>query len=248
MTCDWRDKIEAYLDDELPQQDDLAMSQHLQTCHACAAAAFGSRKLKLSIKRAASATFVPSAEFGSRIRHAIAPRSGPVPSWLPGFALAAAAIVVVAVGLGLSLRPHPRDVFAEIADLHVSTLASANPVDVVSTDRHTVKPWFEGKLPFTFDLPELQNTEFRLIGGRMAYVGQSPGAHLIFGVRKHQISVFVFQDRENFASLSASPQDSERLAFNLETWSGRGLRYVVIGDASPTDVRALGGLLRAAVQ
>jgi len=97
-----------------------------------------------------------------------------------------------------------------------------------------------------FDLPELQNTEFRLIGGRMAYVGQSPGAHLLFGVRKHQISVFVFQDRESFAGLSASPQDSDRLSFSLETWSDRGLRYVVIGDASPADVRALGGLLRAA--
>ena len=86
-------------------------------------------------------------------------------------------------------------VFSEIADLHVATLASSSPVDVISTDRHTVKPWFQGKIPFAFDLPELQNSEFSLLGGRMTYLDQTPGAHLIYDVRKHHISVFVFQER-----------------------------------------------------
>jgi anti-sigma factor RsiW len=246
MTCEWREKIEAHLDDELSERDDLAMSQHLQACHACAAAALASRKLKVSIKRAASATFVPSVEFRSRIRRAAAPRSRALPSWLPGFALVTVTIIAVAIGLGLWLRPHPQNVFAEITDLHVSTLASANPVDVVSTDRHTVKPWFEGKLPFTFDLPELQNSEFRLMGGRMAYIAQSPSAQLLFGVRKHQISLFVFQERESFSSLGPAPKASQSLAFNLETWADHGLRYVVIGDASAADVLALAQLLRSA--
>src|SRR5207248_9578407 len=61
------------------------------------------------------------------------------------------ALPILAVGLGLLLRPRQHDVLVEITDLHVSTLASANPVDVISTDRHTVKPWFQGKLPFTLD-------------------------------------------------------------------------------------------------
>jgi anti-sigma factor RsiW len=248
MTCEWRDKIEAYLDNELPEADDQAMSRHLQACHDCAAAALGSRKLKVSIKRAATAVFVPSAEFRSRIRQATAPRSRSLPSWLPGLTLVTAAIIVVAVVGGLWPRPHPQDVLAEISDLHVSTLASANPVDVVSTDRHTVKPWFEGKLPFTFDLPELQNSEFHLIGGRMAYISQSPGAQLLFGVRKHQISVFVFQERESFAGFGPGQKTSQNLAFNLETWTDHGLRYVVIGDASAADVSALAQLLRSAKQ
>jgi anti-sigma factor RsiW len=248
MTCEWRDKIGAYLDNELSQADDLAMSRHLRTCQDCAMAALGSRKLKVSIKRAAGGTFVPSPEFRSRIGKAIAPRSRSLPSWLPGFALAATAIIVVAVGVGLLLRPRQHDVFAEITDLHVSTLASANPVDVISTDRHTVKPWFQGKLPFTFDLPELQNSEFHLIGGRMAYVAQGPGAQLLFGVRKHQISAFVFQERGSFAGLGAASKTSQNLAFNLETWTDRGLRYVVISDASATDVLALAKLLRSAEQ
>jgi anti-sigma factor RsiW len=248
MTCDWRDKIDRYLDNELPESDDLALSRHLQSCQGCAAAALGSRKLKVSIKKAASAVFVPSAEFQSKIRRAVAPRSRSVPAWLPAFALAMAAIIVMAVGLGLWLRPRQQDFLAEITDLHVSTLASSNPVDVVSTDRHTVKPWFEGKIPFTFDLPELQNSDFRLIGGRMAYIAQSPGAQLLFGIRKHQLSVFVFQERERFTGFGPEPKTTQNLAFNLDSWSDRGLRYVVISDASAADVRALARLLQAAKQ
>ena len=83
-------------------------------------------------------------------------------------------------------------VFSELADLHVATLASATPVDVISTDRHTVKPWFEGKIPFTFNLPELQGTEFSLVGGRVTYLSQAPGAHLLYRLRKHELSVFIF--------------------------------------------------------
>ena len=64
-------------------------------------------------------------------------------------------------------------VFSELADLHVSALASATPVDVISTDRHTVKPWFQGRIPFSFNLPELQGSEFTLIGGRVTYLAQT---------------------------------------------------------------------------
>ena len=80
----------------------------------------------------------------------------------------------------------------------------------------------------------------------MAYVAQGPGAQLLFGVRKHQISAFVFQEREGFARLGAAPKTSQNLAFNLETWTDRGLRYVVISDASAADVLALAKLLRSA--
>lgn len=245
MTCPWNHKVEAYLDNELSEQDDLAFSQHLLSCHACTASAFGSRKLKLSVKRAASAAFVPSGEFQAKIRRAAAPRSRS--SWLPMLAFASAAVVLIAA-LGLWLRPHQPEVFAEATDLHVSALASANPVDVISTDRHTVKPWFEGKLPFTFDLPELQNSEFHLIGGRMAYVAQSPGAQLLFGIRKHEISVFILQDQKRFVGLGSGPKTSQDLNFNLQTWTEQGLRYIVVSDTSATEVEALAKLLRSARQ
>jgi anti-sigma factor RsiW len=134
----------------------------------------------------------------------------------------------------------------ELADLHVSTLASANPVDVVSSDRHTVKPWFQGKIPFTFNLPELQKSPFMLIGGRLTYFQQSPGAQLLFEVGKHQISVFIFQNRAELSRLNSGSSLSRKLAFNTETWEDGGLWYFVLGDASPSDVHDLSELLRSA--
>jgi anti-sigma factor RsiW len=104
-----------------------------------------------------------------------------------GWMLAAAVVVILVVGTltsaYLGTRSGRDQVFSEIADLHVATLASSSPVDVISTDRHTVKPWYQGKIPFAFNLPELQNSEFSLLGGRMTYLDQTPGAHLIYDVR-----------------------------------------------------------------
>src|SRR5262249_29352046 len=133
--------------------------------------------------------------------------------------------------------------YGELADLHVATLASATPVDVISTDRHTVKPWFQGRLPFTFDLPELQGSEFTLIGGRVSYFGQAPGAHLIYQLRKHEISVFIFQDRGNMTFPAGA---NAELSFTIETWVKNGLRYFVVGDAGAQDVEALSQLLKGA--
>jgi anti-sigma factor RsiW len=115
----------------------------------------------------------------------------------------------------------------------------------VSTDRHTVKPWFQGKIPFTFNLPELQGSDFTLLGGRVTYLAQTPGAHLIYQVRKHQVSVFIFQDRgEDTASLPSGPVHA--LSFSMENWTQNGLRYFVVGDVAPDDIRALSTLLRDA--
>src|SRR5208283_4185640 len=179
----------------------------------------------------------------------------PKRSFRLGWMFAAATAVILVVGAltstyvgnrsGRDLAYRDR-VFSEIADLHVATLASSSPVDVISTDRHTVKPWFQGKIPFAFNLPELQNTEFTLLGGRMAYLDQTPGAQLIYDVRKHHISVFVFQERSLPARLDENSLSPKKLPFNMETWSLGGLRYFVIGDASAADIHSLAKLFKAA--
>jgi anti-sigma factor RsiW len=129
--------------------------------------------------------------------------------------------------------------------MHVATLASTNPVDVVSTDRHTVKPWFQGKLPFTFNLPELQDSPFKLLGGKLIYFKHNPGAQLLFEVRKHQISVFIMQNQSGDDSLSTAVTAGSEKGFSVETWIQSGLRYTVISDTSAADIHALADLLRA---
>ncbi len=143
-------------------------------------------------------------------------------------------------------RAGREQVYSELADLHVATLAGSSPVDVVSTDRHTVKPWFQGKIPFTFDLPELQNSEFSLLGGRITYLGQTPGAHLIYDVRKHKISVFIFQEGSLRGRWDEESPVTKELSFNMETWSQGSLRYCILGDAATADISNLAELLKHA--
>jgi anti-sigma factor RsiW len=108
--------------------------------------------------------------------------------WLGATATVALLVIAGLVTISVRQREWQRhQTLSELADLHVATLASANPVDVISTDLHTVKPWFQGKIPFTFNLPELQNSGFVLLGGRVTYLGQAPGAELVYQIRKHQI-------------------------------------------------------------
>lgn len=247
MACDpWRAQLEAYLDGELPAEPMRALDAHLRTCPACAADALSRVQLKRAIKTA-GIRFTPSPELRNRIQKKIAGK--PRRTWNAGWVLASGALAVVLVAgvFGTYIEKQTlrqQQFYSELADLHVSTLASAHPVDVVSTDRHTVKPWFQGKIPFTFNLPELQNTDFTLLGGRVTYLGQIPGAHLIYQIRKHQISVFLFP--ENVVGLSGASNVSKERTFNVDTWTQGGLRYVVFGDVAPEDIRNLSSLLKGA--
>jgi anti-sigma factor RsiW len=246
MVCEsWKAKLDTYLDGEAPEEEMRTFDAHVRGCPFCSGDALARVQMKRAIQ-VAGKRYTPSAEFRKRMQQKLAPR--PQRSFRLGWMFAVAAAVILVVGTLTSAYLGPRSggdqVFSEIADLHVATLASSSPVDVISTDRHTVKPWFQGKIPFAFNLPELQNTEFSLLGGRMTYLEQTPGAHLIYDVRKHHISVLVFQERSLPAKLDENPV-SKKQPFNMETWSKGGLRYFVIGDASSADIDSLAKLFKA---
>jgi anti-sigma factor RsiW len=222
------------------------IEEHLRGCSMCATAARELLQMKLAT-RVAGMLYAPSSEFRLLMQQTLHAKDKR--QWwsfrLPKIATAglAAALLISSAAL---LREHNANEheLTEIADLHVTDLASSNPVDVISTDRHTVKPWFAGKLPFSFDLPELQKSEFTLVGGRVAYFERSSGAQLLFSVRKHQLSVFIFQEEPRSFSLHAGTLISTRLALHMESWSEGGLRYFIVSDASSADVHALSEMLR----
>ena len=248
MVCEsWKAKLDTYVDGELPSEEMRTFDAHVRSCPSCSADALTRVQMKRAIQ-VAGKRFTPSAEFRTRVQQSIAPK--PQRSLRLGWMFAAAMAVILAVGVLTSnyvgTRSGRDQVFSEIADLHVAMLASSSPVDVISSDRHTVKPWFQGKIPFAFELPELQNSEFSLLGGRMTYLDQTPGAHLIYDVRKHHISVFVFQERSLPARLDENSLSPKKLSFNMETWSQGGLRYFVIGDASAADINSLAKLFKIA--
>jgi anti-sigma factor RsiW len=247
MLCEsWKAKLDTYVDSQLPDDEMRAFDAHLRGCPSCTAEALARLQMKRGVQTAGK-RFTPSADFRKRLQKSIAPKRRF--SFDLGWALAAASAMILLAAILLSgyqgARSARSDVFSEVADLHVETLASSSPVDVISTDRHTVKPWFQGKIPFSFNLPELQNSEFSLIGGRMTYLEQAPGAHLIYDVKKHHISVFIFSETAMRSTLDEKLVSPDKLPFNMETWSQEGLRYFVIGDASPTDIHNLAKLFRS---
>ncbi len=264
MTCElWDTKVDAYVDGELAQDEDRAFREHMRSCVACSQETLGRMEMKRAV-HAAGKRYQPSDEFRARMTKQTwaqvsdlrrtgqrpASTSGSTTSvgwaWMRGWQprLAAALVVIVAFGISiLHVRSMQRQqVMREIADLHASNLASANPVDVVSTDKHTVKPWFQGKLPFSFDLPELSGTDFVLEGGRMVFVEQEPAALLVYGIRKHKVTVLISMDRDGLEKLGSDRTSIQ--SFHLETWSQHGLRYIVISDTSADDMHALAEMFR----
>ena len=248
MVCEiWADKLDAYLDDELPVAEARALGEHLRGCAACAAESLSRVQQKRAVQ-AAGQRFTPDPAFRARIQKSIAPRrmSRWKLVWFPALAGAMALLIVGAISLHLNReRRGEQQLLGELADLHVATLASSNPVDVVSTDRHTVKPWFAGKIPFTFNLPELQDSPFSLIGGKVSYLNQAPGAELIFHVRQHQISVFIFQEQALRSTCAGETAQSAR-SFSARTWSHNGLCYFMISDVAGQDLDKLSELMKAA--
>ena len=249
MACEaWRDKLDRYVDGELASADAAALNVHMRSCPDCSADALETVQLKRAVS-AAGKRYEPDASFRAKMVKTISakPRRNASSLWkivaIPALSVLIASIAVNWYVGRESARRH--QLYSELVDLHVAALAGTSPVDVVSSDRHTVKPWFQGRIPFSFNLPDLQGTGFTLLGGRVSYLAQTPGAQLIYQIRKHEVSVFIFQDRgEQTASL---PSDLvHELSFNMENWTQNGLRYFVVGDVNAEDIQALSKLLRDA--
>lgn len=248
MACDvWRERLEGFVDGELPPEAAREFAGHLRGCLSCAADIAGRQRLNMAVKRAAQGRFAPSAKFRNRIATQLGEEKRAArTAWIWSIVAAAAVFLLVLLWFAPLGKSPANSTFSEVVDLHVATLASASPVDVVSTDLHTVKPWFEGKLPFAVNPPDLANTPFTLLGGRVAYLNQAPGAALLFQFRKHRLSTFVFQDRPILKSLGEQNEPKQYASFWIETWEQSGLRYFAIGDTSAENVKQLANLIRRA--
>jgi anti-sigma factor RsiW len=253
--------LDAYADESCSPEEREGIETHLRACNACAIEVLNRVQAKRTI-RAAASRYAPSAEFQRRVEASLrgekagvrwgvrTANKGRLFAWLPQWAaVAAAMLLVVASGVFWTGHLRREQALGQLVDLHIATTASSNPVDVISTDRHTVKPWFQGKLPYAFNLPELQGTPFKLIGGKLAYAQHTAGAQLLFELRKHEISVFIFQDQFQDQPGMRLPGGSVRAkGFSAESWSEGGLHYTIVGDAAAADLHQLSDLLRAAAR
>jgi anti-sigma factor RsiW len=239
MPCDQNpDALHTYLDGELPAEKQLAVQQHLRTCASCATEIAELVSMRRSLIPARS-RYMPSSEFRRKIQQqsTVAEK----PSALRRFALWMIPLaVMVLLTVAVVQRSLRSDAFGEVADMHINALASSNPLDVISTDRHTVKPWFQGKLPFSFNVPELAGGDFTLLGGKLAYLHQQPGAELIIAMKQHKISVLIFQESAVLdTAFPISSKVGNHNAFSIGTWRSQGLRFFIIGDADPMQMNRL---------
>jgi len=133
---------------------------------------------------------------------------------------------------------------AEILDQHLDTLSDTASPEVVSTDRHTVKPWFQGKLPFSFNIPEPNAlpADTVLIGADLTYVDGKAAAQLLFTIHKHHASVFVTQTGQ----LSEFVRVTARSGFHFSAGRGGGLELLGVSDVNGAELDALVAKLAAA--
>ncbi|HYU77806.1 MAG TPA: hypothetical protein VEK56_02410 [Vicinamibacterales bacterium] len=196
-------------------------ADHVRDCVQCANAILDALQMKRAVRDVMRTERAP-ASLLRRVR-----RQPPATSWFA----AAAAIAAIVIGSAMLFRQQSPSALVELADMHVTLLASANPVDVLSTDRHTVKPWFEGRVPFAVPVPELASTPFRLIGGRVVYWRGNQAAYMLIGKNAHRISLFVFREDFGPKRLGTAPA-----AVSTLTWQRGGLTFIAIGDVADADL------------
>jgi mycothiol system anti-sigma-R factor len=249
MTCDRvHESLSAYVDDELPMREAMELSAHLTECAQCSAAYDAMLALRKQIQEQLVTYRAPD-ELRARVRASLA--DAPRPSVRPTRALwrAAAAILLIvggasAVLVGERWRVSSEEgggVRSEVLASHLRSLMGEHLTDVTSTDQHTVKPWFAGKLDFSPPVPRLDDTGFRLLGGRLDYVGGRPVAALVYARREHRINVFCWP--ESPAAGEQAPQVVTERGYQLVHWSHGGLTRWAVSDLNAAELRELVTLL-----
>jgi anti-sigma factor RsiW len=240
MSCELVERdLDAYLDRELDAGASAAVRDHVAICAACR------RQLA---EREALARLVRSAPYYSapdRLRARVLAQSTRSNSMRGVLTWAAAALLVVSVGAGMTSwrsPSSPGNVIAdEVVSDHVRSLMANHLFDVQSTDQHTVKPWFQGRLDFAPPVVDLASLGFPLVGGRLDYVGGRPVAALVYQRQSHIINVFVSADR---ADPSTRDVAVTLRGFNLRHWIHNGMSFWVVSDLNSGELGGFTSALR----
>jgi mycothiol system anti-sigma-R factor len=247
MSCDLTPSVlHGYLDGELDAARAVEFERHLETCRECIAALESQESLRSSLQRVGLYERAP-ASLREKVRRdlnaasvaVIPPRRLPV-QWL---ALAAAILIVALVGWrvipGFNRDDYEVTMASEIVDAHLRSLQPGHLTDVTSTDQHTVKPWFDGKLDFSPPVRDFADAGFPLIGGRIdAFRGRTVAA-LVYGRRKHVVNVFIWPTKE----ADSAPRSGGQLGSQWIDWRKGGMEMCAVSDVSPADLDALQHLI-----
>jgi mycothiol system anti-sigma-R factor len=242
--------LHGYLDNELDAARASEFERHLEGCRECAAALGSGEAVRASLQGLGLYERAPSA-LRDRVRSELktatkngAPKQAAQPAWR--WLAVAASILIVGTMFWLAMpsmikdKPTTNLTAIEMIDAHVRSLQLGHLTDVTSTDQHTVKPWFDGKLDFIPPVKDYSEEGFTLIGGRLdALTGRSVAA-LVYTRRKHYINVFVWPTQD--ADTPIHPPSS-RQGFNWVHWRRKGMEFCAVSDAAPSDLHELAQLI-----
>lgn len=239
--------IHGYLDGELDLVRALEMEEHLESCTVCAQAYRNHLALRSALSENSLYRRAP-AGLERRLRTSLH-RAQPARPWLSAFALRwlalGAAILVLAVAALVVLRtapgPAPDNRLADqVLSSHVRSLMVAHLTDVTSSDQHTVKPWFDGKLDFSPEVNNFAGQGFPLTGGRLDYVDDRAVAALVYQRRLHVINVFIWPSTGG----DGATQILTRQGYHLIQWNQAGMTYWVASDLNTDELQQFVQLIR----
>ena len=253
MTCEEaRILVHALADGELDAGHAREVEAHVAQCEACAAELAAAREMKQAL-RAAPLGFAVPASLSAKIDRVV-PAPMPVTNrraLLKGFAFGGVASALAAASVGLVILRESQDdrILGEAISAHLRSLQADHLTDVLSTDQHTVKPWFNGRIDLAPPVIDLTAQGFTLIGGRLDYIDGKPAAALVYRRRVHVINLFVAQ---GLGEAPSTPRLTMMQGFNLLRWNENGLNMLAVSDLNRDELEEFGAkfsaVARAAAQ
>ena len=240
MNCQQaRPLIGPYADGELEAATILELQKHIHDCPACAVEWRNLQSLSKALKQDAL-YFTAPGELRRRIKAEL-PSRRVVPrrpawnwNWLTSAMSAAFAVCLALLLLVTQIRPSAEQQLAqEIVSSHVRSLMASHVTDVASTDQHTVKPWFNGKLDFSPPVKDLAAQGYPLTGGRLDYFGGRSVAALVFQRNKHIINLFVWPEKGADSKPAAIKPNQ---GYNLIRWSKEGMIFWAVSDLNEKEL------------
>jgi anti-sigma factor RsiW len=248
MTCkETKDLLNAYVDGELDSAGSLSVENHVQRCTSCLADMENLRGLSSAIQNGGLRFTAPphlKRKMQAAIRAAHPEVKRPFFDWGWASAFASAALVAV---LGFALTTQWKSSSAEtllvddIISSHVRSMMANHITDVASSDSHTVKPWFGGKLDYSPPAKDLTAQGFRLVGGRMDYLDNRPVAAVVYQRSQHFINLFVWPSSNN----AIKPEDQlTRRGYNIIHWTQAGMTYWLVSELNLPELSECARLLK----
>jgi len=245
MRCeDARTLLDGYADGELDLVNNLEIEKHLAECENCARELERTASLSKALSEEMYYYRAPD-ELREKLRFS-SPANESVETsrqswwnwrWLPAFAAAALAIVALStIVFVLRSSGSKNDVLAnEMVSAHVRSMMIDNHLmDVPSTDQHTVKPWFDGKIDFAPPVIDLSAQNFQLIGGRLDYAAGRPVAALVYQRRQHKINLFIYPSQ---AKGNSSSEIFVKQGYNVVHWDRSGMTFWAVSDINLNELQ-----------